>query len=93
MKQDLTRKEFTDEIKTIWNKRNEDIIEMAAPILARHADGSYRDAMNELQKFMQSGMLNCTVENIVPYLSEEQLVKVTPWLKEKGYGHLLNRMA
>lgn len=86
---DLTEEEFHKGIREIWDKRNDEIMEIATPILAQKAEGSYRDVLNELQKFMSSGILDCTVENIYPYLSEEQVEKVTPWLIENGYSHLL----
>ena len=89
MKDDITHEEFISGIKTIWDKRNESIMEIAAPTLSQQAEGSFRDALNGLDKLKSSGIFDCSVENIVKYLTPEQIEKVTPWLKEKGYGHLL----
>lgn len=89
MEKDLTEEEFHKGIKEIWDKRNDTIMEYAAPIMAQKADGSYRDVLNELQKFMSTGILDFSVENILPYLDEKQIRKVRPWLIEKGYEHLL----
>lgn len=86
---DISREEFEQGIKEVWDKRNEQIMEVAAPIIAQHADGSFRDALNGLQKFMSSGVLTFSIENIISYLDAEQIEKVRPWLIEKGYSHLL----
>lgn len=55
---DITEEEFHEGIRDIWDKRNEHVMEKVAPILAQKADGSYRDALNELQMFMSKGALN-----------------------------------